>query len=253
MPAPKPGAKKDSTNEVPMFDLGEIMTFVTTIHEKGLETESMPEVAKGCGYKHATSTPFYRRMVAGRLFGLLSKTGAELTPRAKDVLKPDSDGAERRALIDSINSVAFYAETLIQLSSGKRLVVDLIANRFSRSLNLTDPCAAICARAFEGSLKFAGLLAPDGTVLVTPIVTTKDTNRQGSTIEQDRDEEDENQAVSESPQTQKHTLYLDKTKSKKFTVIAPLALSFGEIKRIQKWIEVTLLIESEELEQRGPS
>src|ERR1700722_2823757 len=112
MPATLPGAKKDSTNEVPMYDLGEIMTFVTTVHEKGLETEPMPEVAKGCGYKHATSTPFYRRMVAGRLFGLLSKTGAELTPRAKDVLKPDSDGAEKRALVDAVNAVAVYAETL---------------------------------------------------------------------------------------------------------------------------------------------
>jgi len=253
MPAPKPGAKKDSTNEVPMFDLGEVIGFVTMIHQKGLETEPMPNVAKGCGYKHATSTPFYRRMVAGRLFGLLSKTGAELTPRAKDVLKPDSDGAERRALVEAINSIPVYSETLTRLSNGKVLVTGLIANGFSRTLNLTDPCATICAKAFEGSLKFASLLAPDGTVSVVPLMSSKDTSRDGTATEQDDNDASENQDATDSTQTQKHTLYLDKTKSKKFTMIAPLALTFGEIKRIQKWIEVTLLIESEEPEQGGSS
>ena len=232
-----------------MYDLGEIITFVTTIHEKGLETAAMPEVAKGCGYKHATSTPFYRRMVAGRLFGLLSKAGAELTPRAKDYLKPDVHGAEKKALVEAINSISHYAELLGKFD-GKKLNAGLVANGLSKSLNLTDACAAICGKSFEASLKFAGLLSGDGTVSGAPALPVKDAGKKDAEKSDDNHEEEEEESE-DSAKTQKHTLYLDKTKTKKFTVTAPLSITSAEIKRIQKWIEVALLIESDEPEQGG--
>ena len=41
--------KKDSTNAIPMFDIEEALKLVMTIHDKALETASLPQVAKGCG------------------------------------------------------------------------------------------------------------------------------------------------------------------------------------------------------------
>ena len=247
MSTPKPGVKKDSTNEVPMHDLGEIVAFIISIHEKGLETASMPDVAKGSGYRHPTSTPFYRKMTAGRLFGLLSKTGAELTPRARDYLKPDIDGARERALTEAINSVSAYAD-LLQKFNGKKLNSDLVANGLSKSLNLTDACATICGRAFEASLKFAGLLSADGTVSGFPRASAVAQAKQETCKVEDGEGEEE---IADTNEIQKHTLYLDKTKAKKFTVTAPIAITSAEIKRIQKWIEVTLLIELDESNQGG--
>lgn len=48
---------------------------------------------------------------------------------------------------------------------------------------------------------------------------------------------------------QSHTLYLDKTKKRKFTISAPLDVNPNEVKRIQKWLEVTLLMDWNEPEQ----
>ena len=64
--APVAPAKKDSTNELPMFDLTEALNFVTKLHENALETVPMPKVAEGMGYTNPSSTPFYRRIVAAR-------------------------------------------------------------------------------------------------------------------------------------------------------------------------------------------
>src|SRR5438046_2798721 len=90
VPEVKTKEKKDSTIEIPMVDLEEAVRLVTMIHENALETASMPDVAKGCGYSNPSSTPFYRRMVAARQFGLLSTGRPELTTRSRDYLKPES-------------------------------------------------------------------------------------------------------------------------------------------------------------------
>jgi len=71
---------------------------VNDIRQKGLETTGLAEVAKQTGYATPTSTPFYRRLVAARLFKLLAPQGAELTKLALDYLKPDSEEAKAALL-----------------------------------------------------------------------------------------------------------------------------------------------------------
>src|SRR6266704_6361981 len=88
--APRPRAKKGSTSDYPMVGLREVCDFAQTIREKGVEAETMPIVAKACGYSSATSTGFYRRVGAARLFQLLEPQGAALTALALDYFKPES-------------------------------------------------------------------------------------------------------------------------------------------------------------------
>ncbi|MSU59742.1 MAG: hypothetical protein EXS35_16510 [Pedosphaera sp.] len=91
--------KKDSTNALPMFDMEEAIKLVVTIHDKALETAPLPQVAKGCGYAHPSSTPFYRRLAAARLFKLLGSPQAELTTFALDYLNPTEKTQSRRRLL----------------------------------------------------------------------------------------------------------------------------------------------------------
>ena len=105
-----PASKKDSTIDLPMIDLGEAVELVTTIHEKALETASMPEVAKACGYTSPSSTPFYRRAAAARLFKMLSPQKAELTSQALDYFKPDCEDAKQRSLESAVMGVPAYAD-----------------------------------------------------------------------------------------------------------------------------------------------
>jgi len=81
----KKKARKASTNKLPMVDLGMVLDFVGKIESDGLQTLTVHEVAKRMGFASVTSTPFYRRVVAAKLFGLLDTTqGVNLTKLALD-------------------------------------------------------------------------------------------------------------------------------------------------------------------------
>ena len=103
---------KDYTSELPMFDLEDSLSFVAEIQSKGLERGKMPDVAKAFGYESASSTSFYRKLVACRLFGLLAVNGAELTERARDYFAPTTDDSKQKALVEAIQGVSLFAEQL---------------------------------------------------------------------------------------------------------------------------------------------
>jgi len=81
---------QDSTNRLPMVDLKIATEMVTAIRNKAVETAPMDAVAEALGYSSATSTPFYRRISAARMFSLLSSKSS-LTQEAIDYIKPHDE------------------------------------------------------------------------------------------------------------------------------------------------------------------
>jgi len=240
--------RKDSTNELPMFDLEEAIKLVVTIHEKALETASLQDVAKGCGYANPTSTPFYRRIVAARLFRLLESPKSELTRLALDYLKPDTDGAKQVALSQAIMGIKIYAE-LVTLHLGKRLNVDLIANKLEKdnALSITKACAKICATVFVNSLKFSGFISQDGTVALP--------SGSGSAVAQPTPAvkpvtKEEEFLTDEESQVQ--TLYLDGKRKRKITIKAPFTVTKDELERIRAWLGFQLIVEEKDTNPEMP-
>jgi hypothetical protein len=227
--------KRDSTSDLPMFGLDEAVSLISNIHEKALERAAMPEVARAIGYKHASSTPFYRRMVAARLFGLVAPSGPELTVRARDILKPISANAKEDALIAAVMGIAYYSE-LIDSHDGKRANEGFIANGIARKYDLTDGCAKTCAKAFMSSLRVAGLLNSDGVVESNPTRSPASTdNKKNLEVALGNDDPDSDQV--------EYTLYLDKTKSRKMLVKGPISITPSEYRRLCDWLKVTLIID----------
>src|SRR5437667_8726042 len=152
-------ARKASTNELPMIELAAILDFVEKIEVEGLQTLPQQEVARRLNYAAQTSTPFYRRMVAAKLFGLVDTTqGVNLTKLALDYFKPTDEHAKAAALFTSVRNVVGY-QTLIERYSGIRLPpVDILRNAFERDFNLTAEAARICAEAFLRSTEQAGMV-----------------------------------------------------------------------------------------------
>ena len=146
---------KDYTLELPMIDLGEVIKFVTDIHEKALETATMAVVAEKLEYASASSTPFYRRVVAARLFELLTPQGAVLTQRALDYLKPDTAEAKNNALRDSILAFLFM-RNWYNCTKGSALTRKLLEMEFSGRLRLTKR-----GREFVRSVLLAPLNLPN--------------------------------------------------------------------------------------------
>jgi hypothetical protein len=230
--------KKESTNAIPMFDIEEALKLVVRIHDKALETAPLPQVAKGCGYATPTSTPFYRRLAAARLFKLLASPQAELTSTALDYLKPDREDAKQAALTQAIMAIPAYAD-LVQRHVGKKINTELVSHSFSRTFGLTDSCAQVCARAFVSSIKFAGFISPDGTVAVPSGGAARPTgNPPAPVVQQPKMEEAE---TDEEVQTQ--TLYLDSKRKRRITIKAPLTVTKDELERIRAWLGFQLIIE----------
>ena len=228
-----------------MIDLAESIQFVTAIHEKGLETVSMPDLAKGLGYANPTSTPFYRRMVASRLFKLLTSQGAELTKLALDYLKPDTEEAKARALSESVSSIPGYLK-LVEKHGGKRLNVAIIANGMARDFGLTDDCASSCAKAFYASLKFGGFLDGNDTLFGASAQSSKQPDPQklpGSPVV----------VLPETADADLETYYLtlDARKNRRVIVQAPPSVTQQELKRIQDWLSFQLLVEQPQLKSGG--
>ena len=156
-PSKAESKRRDSTADYPMVNLREVCDFVQVVWEKGVQSESMPTVAKACEYSSPTSTGFYRRMVAARLFKMAESQSARLTRLSLDYLKPDSGDAKTKALREAVRSVPSY-QPLFEKYTGSKLNQEIIKNGIARATNLTDDCALICAKVFIESLRFAGVL-----------------------------------------------------------------------------------------------
>lgn len=234
-PPQKSRGKKGSTADYPMVDLREVCDFAQTIREKGVEAETMPIVAKACGYASPTSTGFYRRLGAARLFQLIHSQGAALTPLALDYFKPESDDAKSRALKKAVRSVALY-QPLLEKYLGKKLVVGNIENAIARSSDLNDECALLCAKSFVYSLRFAGELDGDDVLRASARVTELQEAPQAAARHPVASE------LSVSDELENYYLTLDAGRKRRVIVQAPAAVTPAELKRIQDWLSFQLLI-----------
>lgn len=239
-------AAKDYTSELPMFDLATAIEFVTTIHEKALETASMTDVAKAFGYSNMSSTPFYRKLLAARIFGLLASQAPELTKRALDYLKPDTEDAKSNALNNCIMGIPAFAE-LVQSHQGKRINLDIVANGFMRKFPLTKAGASLCARVFVSSVRTAGFLTQDQTIGAIA-QTTPDVDSGDQPPPPVPPVKPGGQPPPALPGT--HTYELPLANQRKVTINAPIDITESEISRLKAWAEVTLLVEWHEKEAK---
>src|SRR5947199_4570680 len=136
--AEKKAVRKTSTNELPMVDLAAVLDFVGKIESDGLQTLTVHEVSKRMGFASATSTPFYRRTVAAKLFGLLDTTqGVNLTKLALDHFKPTDEDSKKQALATAVRNVLGY-QGLVERFSGKRLPpLEILSNFIERQFGVT--------------------------------------------------------------------------------------------------------------------
>ncbi len=242
--------KKDSTNELPMYDIEEAIKLVITIHEKALETAALPDVAKGCGYANATSTPFYRRLAAARLFKFLNAPKSELTKTALDYLKPDTENAKQAALTQAIMGIKVYADIVTE-NIGKRLNTELIANKLEKNeaLSITKACAKVCAGVLAISLKFAGFISADGTVTL-PVANLSPASLEQKIAPPVKSKREISNDLEDDEESQIQTLYLDNKRIRKISIKAPFTVTKDELERIRAWLGFQLIVEESNVSPR---
>lgn len=237
--ADKKASKKASTNEIPMVDLGVVLEFVEKIETDGLQTLTAQEVSKRTGYTSATSTPFYRRMVGAKLFGLLDTTqGVNLTRLALDYFKPTDDESKGLALLTAIKNVVGY-QKILDRYSGKRLPqVDILANLVEREFQLAAEAAKICASVFVSSVQRAGLVQADNTLVTTPTQHSRPASTSEVANVKVATQTSPTIPIASSDDSESHYLTLDAKRGRCVVLQAPPVITVSELKRIQNWLSV---------------
>lgn len=233
-----------------MMDLREVCAFVQMIWEKGVQSESMPAVARACGYSAPTSTGFYRRMVGARLFKMAESQSARLTRLALDYLKPDSGDAKTKALREAVRSVPGY-QPLFEKYTGSKLNPEIIKNGIARATDLTDDCALTCSKVFIESLRFAGELDADYTLLGSSRPPAEEVprgteNNGGKQVAPQR-----SAPISGEGELETYYLTLDASKGRRVIVQAPPSVTPSELKRVQDWLSFQLLVEEKKGAEPG--
>jgi hypothetical protein len=236
--AEKKTTRKASTNELPMVDLGTVLDFVGKIESDGLQTLTVHEVAKRMGFASATSTPFYRRIVGAKLFGLLDTTqGVNLTKLALDYFKPTDDQAKAAALATAMKNVVGY-QKILERYSGKRLPqVDILANLIERECNLVSDAAKVCGGVFLTSAQRAGLVRGDGA-LSTGTPERVSPSAEKSTQALPSLFRGLAPTVAAPNDYESHFLTLDAKTQRRVILQAPPVITESELKRIQNWLAV---------------
>jgi hypothetical protein len=236
----KKKGRKASTNELPMVDLGTVLDFIGKIESDGLQTLTVHEVAKRRGFASATSTPFYRRIVAARLFGLLDTTqGVNLTKLALDYFKPTDDESKAAALATAMKNVVAY-QKILERYSGKRLPqVDILANLIEREFNLAPEAAKVCGSVFVNSAQRAGLVRGDGNLSTAiperasaPSVAERTTQAPAPPFQSAAP------SLGAPNDYESHFLTLDAKAQRRVMLQAPPVITASELKRIQNWLAV---------------
>lgn len=235
----KSGNLKGSTNELPMLDLQTALGFLNKLDESGLQTLSQAEVAKHMGYSTNTSTPFYRRAVAAKLFGLLDNNqGMVLTRLALDYFKPTDENAKSNALRAAVQNVVAYQKILERYANKRAPTVEILANAFERDHKLKRDAARICAQAFLSSLSTAGMLDGSGSLTgpaarsepaPSPEVTPSSPPVVASVAQPGLDA---------SGLLETHYLTLDRKSGRKIVLQGPAVITATELSRIQSWLAV---------------
>lgn len=235
-----------------MVDLGTVLDFAGKIESDGLQTLTVHEVAKRMGFASATSTPFYRRIVAAKLFGLLDTTqGVNLTKLALDYFKPTDDESKSAALATGMKNVVAY-QKILERYSGKRLPqVDILANLIEREFNLASDAAKVCGNVFVNSAQRAGLVREDGTLstatperISPPPAAEKATHGAPSLFQPAT-------AGAAPNDYESHFLTLDAKSQRRVILQAPPVITASELKRIQNWLAVQFHV-VESLDQTQP-
>lgn len=221
-----------------MVDLGVVLDFAEKIEAEGLQTLTAQDVAKRMGFAASTSTPFYRRTVAAKLFGLLDTTqGVNLTKLALDYFKPTDDDSKAAALGTAMKNVVAYQKILERYSEKRLPQIDILANLIERDFNLAPEAARVCASVFIHSAQRAGLLRGDGSL------STGSPDRSDSTASQKREiasapEDRTSLTSSAAAGNESHFLTLDAKAQRRVTLQGPPVITAAELKRIQNWLAV---------------
>lgn len=237
--AAKTPSAKGSTNELPMLDLATTLEFLQKVDEQGLQTLRQQEVSKQLGYSSHTSTPFYRRAVASKLFGLLdTNQGMVLTRLALDYFKPTDANAKQNALQAAVRNVVAYQKIIERYSEKRPPNVEILTNLIEREYHLNREAARTCASVFLQSLQTVGMIDSNGYLSLDPRSVLKAGQAEPVPTPAVQTATPVFPSPSFDDSLETHFLTLDRKTGRKVIMQGPSVITESELQRLQSWLAV---------------
>lgn len=194
------------------------------------------------------SASFMQRVASAKAFGLISgRSDYSLTETAKQYYFPTEESGKSNALLAFLAAPSSFAEVIRRYDGDRLPNRDILANVFQRDLKVPESWKDRAAAFFENSAQFIGVL--DEKRFLRVKATQQAAVIQSIANRVERQPQPPMFAGGGKPAVfsdqEEHSLFLDKEKTRKFTINSPLFISRADYERICKWIEVTLIVEDE--------
>ena len=199
------------------------------------------------------SASFQQRISSAKAFGLIvGRSEYGLSEAAKQYYSPTTEQGRSNALLEFLTAPSSFRE-IIRLFDGELLPKrEILANIFSEKLKVPESWKVRAAGFFENSAQFVGVIDEDRFLrfkaaqhasVLNPIRATA---TEPGTTAAARNPTHTGKSTEAFSDQEIHSLFLDKDKTRTFTINSPLFISRADYDRICKWIEVTLIIEDSE-------
>ncbi len=233
----------------PIYDLAEAIKVAEAVRDLGGGNVPVSRSLLAQQLKYAESGPsFFQRVAATKAFGLIDGWGSySLTELAKQYFYPTVDNGKESAGIAALTFPNAFAVLVQKFDGGKLPPLSLIGNIIHKEAGIPVSKKDILAGCFVRSAQFLKAIDAGGFLRCKAFVAAG--NRGAETQNNQAAPDDKRIPLEKLPKDfsdqEESYLFLDKDKTRKFTINSPLIITQAEYDRICKWIRVALIVDDD--------
>ncbi len=244
---------KREASVYPYTSLGPSLKIADAVKELGGARTSVSKSSLAALLKESDkSAAFLQRVSSAKAFGLIAgRSEYILTEASKRYYFPTSENEKSTALLVCLDTPTGFRELIRRYDGDKLPSREILANILQREFGVPESWKERAAAFFENSAQLIGVIDADrflrfkatqhsAALKSTPVQTIAPRTEapESSRFRADK-------APKEFSDQEEHSLFLDKQKTRKFTISSPLFISRAEYNRICKWLAVALIVEDE--------
>lgn len=244
------GPKPDAS--YPIYDLAEAIKVAEAVRDLGGGNVGVAKSLLAQQLKYAETGPsFFQRVSAAKSFGLIDGRGSySLTDQAKQYFYPTVENGREIAAIGILTTPRAFSILVQKFDGGKLPDTAMLGNIIHKDAGIPVSKKDGLASRFVRSAQFLGVIDPNGFLRCNAFLAAGNRGDKVSPTPGQVTHEGGKIPFEKIPKEfttqEEHSLYLDKEKTKKFTINSPLFITQAEYDRICKWIKVALIVEENE-------
>jgi hypothetical protein len=235
----------------PAYDLSEALKVAEGVRDLGGGNAPVARKLLARHLDYAETGPsYFQRIAAAKCFGIITGRGAySLTELGRRYFYPTTENGRQIAAIKMLTSPKSFGIVAKNLDGIKLPAIEMLGNIIHSKAFVPVSKKNTLAGCFIRSAQAIGILDTSGILHCQSLLDSFGSPKAPippMEAKQEPPKYPADKVPKEFSDEEEHSLYLDKERTRKFSINGPLFLSRAEYERICKWIEVTLIVEENE-------